>query len=89
MGGGTGAEASGVQGFPLTARAKYEEDSLHTYTVGRAWSPTAETMGVLMFWEQQSDDVPQIVWDMPLIHDGHIHKNSVLHESPSFAAVQK
>jgi hypothetical protein len=79
MGGGTRTKAGGVQGLPLTARAQDEEDGLHAHAVGRTRPAAAETMRVFVFGKQQRDAVPQIIGDMPLVHDGHIHKTNVLH----------
>jgi hypothetical protein len=85
VGGGTRTKAGGVQGLPLTARAQHEQDGLHAHAVGGTRPAAAEAMSVFVLGEQQGDALPQIVWDMPLIHDGHIHKTSVLHGCTSCA----
>jgi len=79
MGGGTRTKAGGVQRLPLTAGAEHEEDGLHAHAVGRTWPAAAEAMRVFVFGKQQRDPIPQVVRDMPLVHDGHIHKTRVLH----------
>jgi hypothetical protein len=85
MGGGTGAKAGGVQGLPLTAGAEDEEDGLHADAVGGPRPAAAEAMRVLVFGEQQGDAFPQVVRDMPLIHDGPIHQSGVIHGCTSSA----
>jgi hypothetical protein len=85
MGGGTRAKARGVQSLPLTTGAEYEEDGLHTDAVGGPRPAAAETMGVLVFGKQQREAFPQVVRDMPLIHDGHIHIKGVVHGCTSYA----
>ena len=89
MGGGTRTKAGGVQSLPLTARAEYEEDGLHAHVVGSTRPTAAEAMRVLVFGEQQSDAFPQVVRDMPLVHDGHIHKNGVVHGSTSYVQLPR
>lgn len=86
MGRGTRTKAGGAQGFPLTARAKHEENSLHANAVGSTRPTTAKAMRVFMLGEDQGDGVPQIIGDMPLIHDGHIHKKGVSHGCTSCRA---
>jgi hypothetical protein len=85
MGGGTGAKAGGVQGLPLATGAENEEDGLHAHAVGGARPAAAEAVRVLVFGEQQGDAFPQVVWDMPLVHDGHIHTTGVVHGCTSCA----
>jgi len=58
VGGGTGAEAGGVQGLPLAAGAQHEEDGLHAGAVGRARTSAAEAVGVFMFGKQRGDGLP-------------------------------
>src|SRR5271166_773290 len=79
MGGGTRTKAGGVQSLPLTARAKHEEDGFHAHAVRSTRPAPAEAMRVFVFGKQQSNAFPQIVWDMPLVHDRHIHKRGVVH----------
>jgi hypothetical protein len=79
VGGGTRAKASSVEGLPLAAGAEDEEDGVHAHAVGSTRPAAAEAMGVLVFGKQQGDALPQVVWDMPLVHSGHIHKNGVFH----------
>jgi hypothetical protein len=79
VGGGTGAKAGGVQGLPLAAGAEDEEDGLHADAIGGPRPAAAEAMGVFVFGEQQSDAFPQVVGEVPLVHNGHIHKTAVLH----------
>ena len=79
VGGGTWAKAGGVEGLPRAAGAEDEEDGLHAQAVGSPRPAAAETMSVFVFREQQGDALPQVVWDMPLVHSGHIHKNGVVH----------
>jgi len=79
MRGGTGTEAGGVQSLPLTARAEYEEDGLHAHAVRSTRPAATEAMRIFVFGKQQGDAFPQIVRDMPLVHDGHIHKTSAFH----------
>ena len=69
VGGGTGAEAGGVQGLPLAAGARHEEDGLHADAVGRARPTPAEAVGVFMFGEQRGDGLPQVVGDAPIVRD--------------------
>jgi hypothetical protein len=85
MGGGTGAKAGGVQGLPLTAGAEDEEDGLHANAVGSTWPAAAKAVRVFVLGEQQSDAFPQVVRDMPLVQDGHIHKSGVVHGCTSSA----
>jgi hypothetical protein len=70
VGGGTGAEAGGVQGLPLAAGAQHEEDGLHTDAVGRARPTAAEAVRVLVFGEQRGDGLPQVIGDAPLVGNG-------------------
>jgi hypothetical protein len=79
MGGGTRAKTGGIQCLPLTARAEDEQDGLHAHAVGRTRPAAAEAMRVLVHGQQQRDAFPQIVWDMPLVHDGDIHKTGAVH----------
>jgi hypothetical protein len=46
VGGGAGAELGGVEGLPLAAGAKDEEDGLQTDAVGGAWPATAEAVRI-------------------------------------------
>jgi len=89
MGRGTRTKAGGVQSLPLTARAEHEEDSLHADAVGSTRPTAAEAMCVFMLGEQQGDALPQIIGDMPLVHDGHIHKKSVFHGCTSCAQLPR
>jgi hypothetical protein len=79
MGSGAWTKAGGVQSLPLTARTQYEEDGLHANAVGLTRPTPTKAMCVFVFGKQQSDAFPQIVRDMPLIHDRHIHDNGVVH----------
>jgi len=79
MGRGTGAEAGGIQGLPLTTGTEHEQDGLHTDAVGGAWPTAAETMGVGVGGEQCGDTLPQVVGDVPVVSNGHIHTRSVFH----------
>jgi hypothetical protein len=79
MGGGTRAKAGGIQCLPLTARAEHEENGLHAHAVGRTRPAAAEPMRVLVYGKQQRDAFPQIVWDVPLVHDGDIHETGAFH----------
>jgi hypothetical protein len=88
MGGGTGAKAGGIQGFPLTAGAQDEEDGFHTDTVGSAWPTAAEAMGVFMFGDQQGHAGPQVVGDVPMVL-GRSHGSSGVHENTSHAQRSK
>ncbi len=89
MGGGAWAEPGGVQGLPLTARAEHEEDGLHAHAIRGPRPAPAEAMRVFVFGEQQGDAVPQVVRDMPLVHDGHIHKSGVVHGCTSCAQLPR
>jgi len=89
VGGGAGAKAGGVEGLPLAAGAEDEEDGLHADAVGGARPAAPEAMGVLVFGEQQGDAVPQVVGDVPLVHDGHIHNTGVLHDCTSGVQLQQ
>jgi hypothetical protein len=79
MGGGSGTKARCVQGLPLTARAEHEQNGLHADAVRRPRPAATEAMRVFVYRQQQRDTFPQIVWDVPLIHDGHIHKTGAFH----------
>jgi len=79
MGGGTRTKDRRVQSFPLTAGAEYEKNGLHAHAVGSPRPTAAEAMRVFVFGKQQGDTFPQIVRDMPLVHDGHIHKAGAVH----------
>lgn len=84
VGGGTRAKAGGVEGLPLAAGAQHEENGVHAHAV-RGTRPTpAEAMRVFVFGKEQGDALPQVVWDMPLVHSGHIHKNGVFHGCTSY-----
>jgi hypothetical protein len=85
MGGGTGAKAGGVQGLPLAARAKDEEDGFHADAVGGPRPAAAEAVRVFVFGEKQSDAFPKVVRDVPLVHDGPIRKSGVIHGCTSCA----
>jgi hypothetical protein len=76
---GAWAEPRGVQGLPLAAGAQDEEDGLHADAVGGARPAAAEAVRVFMFGQQLRDAVPEVVRDVPLVHDGHIHKTGVVH----------
>jgi hypothetical protein len=82
---GTWTKAGSVQSLPLTARAEHEEDGLHAHAIGGARPAPAEAMRVFVFGEQQRNVFPQVVRDMPLVHDRHIHKNGVVHGCTSCA----
>lgn len=74
MGGGTRAEARGVERLPLATRAQDEEDRVQAHAVGGAWLATAKGMRVHMFGDQPGDFFPQLVGDAPLIvrcREGH------------------
>jgi hypothetical protein len=77
VGGGTGAEAGGVQGLPLAAGTEAEEDSVHTNAVGSPWPAAAKAMGVGMFGEQPGDLLPQVIGDAPLIGDRFLGHDQV------------
>jgi hypothetical protein len=79
MGGGTRTKTGGVQRLPLTARAEHEEDGFHAHAVGCARPTAAEAMRVFVFGEQQRDAFPEVIRDMPLVHDGHIQNKGVAH----------
>jgi hypothetical protein len=49
--GGAGAERGGIQGLPLAAGTKNEEDGIHADAVGGARLAAAKRMGVYMFGE--------------------------------------
>jgi hypothetical protein len=66
--GGTGAEAGGIQRFPLAAGAQDEEDGFHADTVGGRWFAAAEGVGVHPLGDQSSDGLPQVVGNTPLVH---------------------
>jgi hypothetical protein len=84
VGGGTGAKAGGVEGLPLAAGTEDEEDGFHADAVGGARPAAAEAVRVFVFGEQQGDAFPQVVRDVPLIHDGHIHTTGVVHGCTSY-----
>jgi hypothetical protein len=69
VGGGTGAEAGGVQSFPLAAGTQHEQDGLQADAVGLARPAAAEAVGVFVFGKQRGDGFPQIVGDAPLVRD--------------------
>ena len=70
VGGGTGAEAGGVQGLPLAAGARHEQDGLHTDAVGRARPAAAEAVRVFVLGEQRGDGLPQVIGDAPFVGNG-------------------
>jgi hypothetical protein len=70
VGGGTGAEAGGAQGFPLAAGAQDEKDGFPTDAVGRARPTAAEAVRVLVLGQQLGDGFPQIVGEAPFRRDG-------------------
>ena len=69
VGGGAGDEPGGVQGLPLAAGPQDEEDGLHTHAVGGAGAAAAEAVRVLVFGNQQGDDLPQVIGDAPFVGD--------------------
>jgi hypothetical protein len=79
MGRGTWAKAGSVQSLPLTAGAEHEEDGFHAHSVRRTRPTATEAMRIFVFGKQQREVFPQVVREMPLVHDGHVHKSSVLH----------
>jgi hypothetical protein len=70
MGGGAGAEAGGVQGLPLAAGTQDEEERFHTDAIGGGRLAAAEGVGVHPLGDQQSDGLPQVIGNAPLVHDG-------------------
>jgi len=70
MGGGSGTEFGGVQGFPLAAGTQAEENGFHADAVGLSWPSTAEAVGVFMFGQQGNDGLPEIVRDVPVVGNG-------------------
>jgi len=69
VGGGAGAEAGGVQSLPLAAGTQDEEDSLQAEAVRGPGSAAAEAVGVLMFGEEESDGLPQLLGEAPVVGD--------------------
>lgn len=78
VGRGPGAEAGGIERFPLAAGAQDEEDGFHADAVGGARAAAAEGMGVDMFGEQVLDGDPEVVGDAPVV--GEV---TVVHRSTS------
>jgi hypothetical protein len=76
MGGGTGAELGGVQGFPLAAGAQDEQDGIHADAVGGAGPSAAQAMRVDVWGQVHLDFRPQGIGDPPVVgevvwvHDG-------------------
>jgi hypothetical protein len=80
VGRGARAEAGGVQSLPLAAGAKHKEDGFHTNAIRRTRPAAAEAMRVLVLGKQPGDGLPEIVGDVPLIHDGQIHNKGAFHD---------
>src|SRR5260370_2202008 len=66
---GTRAKLRGVQCFPLTAGAQYEEDRIHAYAL-RCSVPTAtEPMSVLMYGQKVLKGLPKIIRNAPVLRN--------------------
>jgi hypothetical protein len=70
MGRRSGTELGGVEGLPLAAGAEHEEDGVHADAVGGAGPAAAEAVRVLVFGDQQSDGLPEVVGNAPVIRNG-------------------
>jgi hypothetical protein len=74
VGGGTGAELGGIEGFPLNAGAQDEKDGIGTDAVGRAGASAAIGMGVHMLGNEQLHLFPEFVRDTPVLGNvGGVH----------------
>jgi hypothetical protein len=77
VGGGTGAEAGGIEGLPLAAGAQHEEDGFHADAIGGGGLAAAERMCVQSLRDQFGDGQPQIIGNAPLVyHRLPLHEGS-------------
>ena len=64
VGRGPGADAGGVQGFPLAAGAQHVEDAVGAGAVGNPGTAAAEPMGVHVLGDQWLQRFPEFVGDL-------------------------
>jgi len=57
----TRTNSSGIQGIPLATCSQHEENGVQAHTVIDSWSPTSETMRVLVLRQQWLNLVPQLI----------------------------
>jgi hypothetical protein len=67
VGGGTGTELGGIEGFPLAAGAEDEEDGIGTDAVGGAGFAAAKGVRVVVFGNAQLHKLPEFIGDAPVV----------------------